>query len=235
MLIDAQITHLVLALSLRGRERCKIGDGERIGRLHDRLCSSSNRNYWNCPIRGAILVLRCRLVAFLSGFMGLFQALEVGLSILGQRDGSREGCIDTHARPMRQLIVLDVHGGKTLRVGNTVDHDRLDTSISDIHSADIEVHESWSREDQLLKGLAEVVNVVTPDTISVAVHITINHHIVSEAETLKALLKFELDADEGEVFSSHLAVDELEVLYLWIRLCEDKEVLLALLRERHVR
>ena len=85
LLIDAQITHLVLALSFRGSERCKIGDGERIGRLHDRLCSSSN-NCCNCPIRGSILVLRCRLVAFLSGFMGLFQALEVGLSILGQRD-----------------------------------------------------------------------------------------------------------------------------------------------------
>ena len=66
-------------------------------------------------------------------------------------------------------------------------------------------------------------------------HIAINHHIVAEAETLKALLKFELDADESEVFSRHLAVDELEVLYLWIRLCEDKDVLLAFLRERHVR
>ena len=52
---------------------------------------------------------------------------------------------------------------------------------------------------------------------------------------MKALLKFELDADESEVFSRHLAVDELEVLYLWIRLCEDKDVLLAFLRERHVR
>ena len=136
---------------------------------------------------------------------------------------------------MRQLIVLDVHGGKTLRVGYTVNHDGLDTSISDIHTADIEVHKSWGREDQLLKGLAEVVDVVTPDAVPIAVHIAINHHIVAEAETLKALLKFELDADEGEIFSSHLAIDELEVLDLWIRLCEDKEVLLTLLRERHVR
>ena len=167
--------------------------------------------------------------------MGLFQALEVGLSILSQRDGPCEGCIDAHARPMRQLIVLDVHGGKTLRVGNTVEHDCLDASISDIHAADIEVHESWSREDQLLQALAEVVDVVTPDTIPIAVRIAIYHHIAAEAETLKALLKFELDADEGEVFSSHLAVDDLEVLDLWISLSEDKEVFLAFLRKRHVR
>lgn len=96
---------------------------------------------------------------------------------------------------MRQLVLLDVDGGESLGGHDTFEHDCLDALIADVHAADVHMHQRRCRGDQLEETLAELVDIFALFAVSIAVNISVINYIITEAQTLQALLCFKLDAE----------------------------------------